>query len=106
MEEIMAFVRIGKFTAKRDLIDEICRTYEREAIPNIRAAKGNISAVLLQQTDSPDSFLAITVWHNQADADAYDKSGLAIEMVNKIRHGFSGPPTLLTYRAFGVSEFS
>ncbi|EPG72586.1 antibiotic biosynthesis monooxygenase [Leptospira fainei serovar Hurstbridge str. BUT 6] len=98
----MAFVRIGKFKAKPERVVEICRTYEKEAIPMIRKAEGNISAALLQENSAPDSFLAITIWQTEEDAVAYEKSGLAEEMVNKIRPSFAAPPTLVTYNAFGI----
>jgi len=98
----MAFVRIGQFKAKPELVTELCETYERDAIPAIRAATGNVSAVLLQQHEAPDEFLAITVWRTRADAEAYDASGQAAQMVAKVRHAFAGPPTLRTYDAFGV----
>lgn len=98
----MAFVRVGEFKAKADAASELCRIYEREAIPTIRAATGNVSAVLLRQHQQPDSFLAITIWRTRADAEAYEKSGTAQEMVSKIRHAFAGAPRLTTYDAYGL----
>jgi heme-degrading monooxygenase HmoA len=88
--ERMPFVRIGKFKAKENLIPELCQTYSNEAIPAIRAAKGNISAVLLQQHESKEDFLAITIWKTKEDAEAYDKSGQAQQMIGKVKHTFSG----------------
>jgi quinol monooxygenase YgiN len=101
-EETMAYVRVGQFKARPDEADELCRIYESEAIPTIRAASGNISAVLLRQHQERDTFLAITIWRTGADAEAYDKSGLAQQMVNKIRHAFAGPPTLTTWETYGI----
>jgi heme-degrading monooxygenase HmoA len=98
----MAFVRIGQFKAKRDHIEELCRIYERDAIPAIKSAPGNVSAVLLQQHQEDDTFLAITLWKSREDAAAYEKSGAAAQMVSKVRHTFASPPTLTTYDAFGV----
>ena len=98
----MAFVRIGQFKVLPDKTDELRVIYEKEAIPAIRAASGNVSAVLLQQCEAPDTFMAITVWRTKADAETYDKSGQAATMVNKIRYAFAGPPTLNTYDAYGV----
>jgi quinol monooxygenase YgiN len=98
----MAFVRVGEFRAKKEVADEVARIYESEAIPAIRRAGGNLTALLLRQHEQPDRFLAITIWRSSADAEAYEKSGLAQEMVSKIRHGFAGPPTLTTYEAHGI----
>jgi hypothetical protein len=41
----MAFVRIGQFRALPDTTERLRAIYETEAIPAIRAANGNISAV-------------------------------------------------------------
>ena len=98
----MAFVRIGQFKAVPERADDLRSIYEGEAIPVIRAAHGNISAVLLQQHEARDSFMAITVWESAADADLYDRSGQATAMVDKIRFAFAGPPSLTTYDAYGV----
>jgi quinol monooxygenase YgiN len=98
----MAFVRIGRFKALTDKIDELCRIYERDAIPAIRTAPGNISAALLQQEGAADTFLAITVWQSRDDAELYDRSGQAQQMVGKIKHAFAGPPTLETYATYGI----
>jgi quinol monooxygenase YgiN len=98
----MAFVRIGQFQAVSEKSTELRQIYETEAIPAIRAAAGNVSAVLLQEQQAPDCFLAITVWHSKEDAESYDRSGQAARMVDKIRFAFAGPPTLKTYEAYGV----
>jgi integrase len=49
----MAFVRVGQFKAKKGSADELCRTYSAEAIPAIRAAKGNAGALLLREQEAP-----------------------------------------------------
>ena len=53
----MAFVRIGQFTALPDTTERLRAIYETEAIPAIRAATGNISAVLLQQHQERHAFM-------------------------------------------------
>jgi heme-degrading monooxygenase HmoA len=98
----MAFVRVGEFRTRENAGDEVARIYQREAIPLIRGASGNLSALLLRKHEQPDSFLAITVWRTSDDAEAYEKSGMAQEMVRKIGHTFVGPPTLTTYEGYGI----
>ncbi|MEO6610210.1 MAG: antibiotic biosynthesis monooxygenase [Aestuariivirga sp.] len=98
----MTYVRIGHFKSKSDSAAELCRIYEQEAIPEIRASEGNVSAALLRQHQEADAFLAITLWRTRASAEAYDASGAAARVVGKVRHLFDGPPTLTTYDAFGV----
>ncbi|MDX8462089.1 putative quinol monooxygenase [Mesorhizobium humile] len=98
----MAFVRVGQFKALPERVEALRSIYETEAIPAIRAAPGNISAVLLQQHQARDSFMAITIWGTAEDAERYDQSGQAAAMVDKIRFAFAGPPSLATYDAFGI----
>jgi quinol monooxygenase YgiN len=98
----MPFVRIGEFRVRAEAIEDVRDVYEIEAIPVIRSAAGNISAVLLQQHESRDAFMAITIWKTRADAEAYESSGAARAMVDKVRFGFAGPPVLTTYDAYGI----
>jgi quinol monooxygenase YgiN len=100
----MAFVRVGQFKAPSERADQLRAIYEAEAIPAIRAAAGNISAVLLQQHEERDVFMAITVWDTAEAAKRYDRSGQAAAMVDKIRFAFAGPPSLATYDAFGIPD--
>ena len=98
----MPFVRVGQFKAKTGSADDLCRAYSEEAIPAIRSAKGNVSALLLRPHDAEDDFLAITIWVTREDAELYDRSGQAQKMVDTIRHMFAVPPRLVIYDAFGV----
>lgn len=98
----MPFVRVAEFRTKEGTGDEVTRIYATEAIPAIRGQSGNLTALLLREHQQPDRFLAITIWRTSADAEAYEKSGMAQKMVSKIRHAFAGPPTLTTYDAHGT----
>jgi quinol monooxygenase YgiN len=102
----MEFVRIGQFHAKPGEAETLSGIYEREAIPAIRSAPGNVSAVLLRQHQQADLFMAITIWKTQSAAEDYDRSGMAQQMVGKIRHLFAGPPSLTTYDAYGIPKAS
>ncbi len=98
----MAFVRVGLFKAKAGSADELCRTYSAEAIPAIRAAEGNVGALLLRPHQAEDDFFAVTIWISREDAERYDQSGQAQKMVDTIRHMFAAPPKLVTYDAYGL----
>jgi heme-degrading monooxygenase HmoA len=99
--ENMPFVRLGKFKAKEEMIDDLCRIYAAEAIPTIRTARGNLGAFLFRPQQPTEDFMAMTVWRTKQDAEAYEQSGLAKAMVDKIRHTFASAPTLLTFDAYG-----
>ena len=98
----MGFMRIGNFKAQPDKVEELLRIYQNEAIPIIKKAPGNISAFILQKHDEKNQFLAFTAWKTKEDAENYDRSGQALEMVNKIKHTFDGPPNLTTYETYGI----
>jgi heme-degrading monooxygenase HmoA len=97
----MPFVRVGKFKAKDEMIEELCRIYAGEAIPAIRTARGNLGAFLFRPQQAADDFMAMTVWRTKEDAEAYEKSGQAKAMVDKIRAAFASAPTLATFDAYG-----
>ena len=78
----MTFVRIGQFNALPGTTDALRRIYETEAIPVIRQAAGNISALLLQEHQSPESFMAITIWKTQDDAMPDDSGDYTTLLVN------------------------
>ena len=61
----MTYVRIGHFKAKSEGIAELCRIYEQEAIPEIRASEGNVSAALLHQLLLRDNVLR-RMWSGRA----------------------------------------
>jgi heme-degrading monooxygenase HmoA len=100
--DYMGFMRIGTFKVQPDKVEELIRIYVNEAIPVIKAAPGNLSAFILRQHNENNSFQACTAWKTKEDAENYDKSGQAMEMVNKVRYTFAGPPALLTYEVFGL----
>jgi quinol monooxygenase YgiN len=93
---------MGYFKALPDKVDELRRTYEQTVLPAVRAASGNVGAALFQQHSALDTFMVLTAWRTTADAEAYDRSGQAQEMVGRIRHTFAGPPRLETFDAIGL----
>jgi len=100
----MAYVRAGHFTVKPGNDEDLIEIYGREAIPQIRQSPGNVSAVLLQQHSAENAFVAMTLWQTEADAQRYEASGRAAEIVAKVKHLFAAPPLLTTYDAFGIGE--
>jgi quinol monooxygenase YgiN len=98
----MGFMRVGNFRAQPDKVEELLKIYQSEALPVIKMALGNVGAFILQKYDEKNCFLVCTAWKTKEDAENYDKSGKALEMVNKIKHTFDGPPNLTTYETYGL----
>jgi heme-degrading monooxygenase HmoA len=92
------FVRLGSFDVVPGKIDELRAVYSRDCVPIVKAAPGNVDAYLLEPADGVGPIVACTIWGSEDAAIAYDASGTAKEVVNKVRHFFAGPPTLRSYR--------
>ena len=98
----MGLMRIGSFRIQPDKIEEFLKIYVGDAIPVIKSAHGNMGAFILQDNNDRNYFQACTAWKTKEDAENYDKSGVAMEMVNKVKHTFDGPPTLTTFTVYGI----
>ncbi len=92
------FVRMGSFRVVPGGVEHLRRIYLGECAPIVKAAAGNLDCCLLESNADPDQFAAWTVWSSEEHATAYEASGTAKAVVEKVRHLFAGPPTLASYR--------
>ena len=97
-------VRLTYFSASPEKVEAMRKVYTEEAIPVVRAQKGNLDCKLLEPVNKNDDFISMTVWDNQEDADAYQSTGTYKMLVDKVREFFNGDPQLRVYRAEGVVE--
>jgi heme-degrading monooxygenase HmoA len=79
-------------------------TYHDDVIPTVRKQKGNIDCRLLEPMDKSDEYISMTTWETKADADAYEKSGVYRELVNKVRKDFAKDPVLKVYISESILE--
>jgi heme-degrading monooxygenase HmoA len=92
------WVRLGTFTVKAGQAEALRATYNTRAVPRVRSFAGNLGCLLLEPATADDaSFIACTLWATRADAEAYESSGTAQEVVGLVREYFSGPPSLKAY---------
>lgn len=92
------WVRLGTFSVKPGQAEALRTTYNTKAVPKVRRFKGNLGCLLLEPATAGDaSFIACTLWASRADAEAYESSGAAQEVVALVREYFSGPPSLKAY---------
>ena len=92
------WIRLGSFTVKPGQETQLCATYNTQAVPKVRASPGNLACLLLEPATATDgSFLACTVWAARADAEAYESSGTAAQVVGLVRQYFAGAPVLKSY---------
>jgi heme-degrading monooxygenase HmoA len=92
------FVRLGSFDVVPGKRDELRATYNRDCVPIVRRAPGNLDAYLLEPADDGGQVVACTMWATEEAAVAYEASGTAKDVVAKVKHFFAGPPTLRAYR--------
>jgi heme-degrading monooxygenase HmoA len=92
------WIRLGSFTVRPGQEAQLCATYNSQAVPRVRTSPGNLACLLLEPATATDgNFLACTVWATRADAEAYDSSGTAAQVVGLVRQYFAGPPVLTSY---------
>jgi heme-degrading monooxygenase HmoA len=92
------FVRLGSFDVVAGKLDELRAIYNRDCVPVVKSAPGNVDAYLLEPADGAGQIVACTIWVTEQAAVAYEASGTAKEVVGKVRQFFAGPPTLRAYR--------
>ncbi len=92
------FVRLGSFEVVPGKLDQLRAVYNRDCVPVVKRAPGNVDVYLLEPADGTGPTVACTIWATEEAAVAYDASGTAKEVVSKVRHFFAGPPTLRSYR--------
>ncbi|HVV53278.1 MAG TPA: antibiotic biosynthesis monooxygenase family protein [Polyangia bacterium] len=95
------FIRLGSFEVAPGRLDELRATYDRDCVPLVKAAPGNLDVYLMEPAEGTGPLVACTVWRTEADAAAYEASGTAKEVVARVKPLFAGPPTLRSYRVPG-----
>ena len=88
-------VRLTHFNVSADQAGDVKKIYNQEVVPELKKQQGHVNVMLLEPIDSTE-YISMTVWQNQADADAYESSGKYKELVGKIK-GLIGKPVLKSY---------
>jgi heme-degrading monooxygenase HmoA len=89
---------LGSFEVIAGKLAELREVYYRACVPLVRAAPGSVDAYLLEPVEGDGPVVACTIWNTEQDAIAYEASGTAREVVDKVRGFFAGPPVLRSYR--------
>ena len=93
------FVRLTFVKFSPQTLEQAKRVFVQEVITAVRKQKGNINIRLLEPTELSDDFISLTEWKTQADAEAYEHSGLYKELVGHLKEYFIKEAVLKTYRA-------
>jgi heme-degrading monooxygenase HmoA len=97
-------VRLTYFNFLPGKIEELKKFYNEVAIPTVRKQKGNLDCRLLEPVDTKEEYISMTVWDNEADANAYHASGVYKQLVDQVRKFFKKEPVLKVYHYEGVLE--
>jgi heme-degrading monooxygenase HmoA len=92
------FVRVGTFEVKSGSLPALLERYESVCAPLVRSAPGSVDCFVAEPADDTSPVAVCTVWQTEADAQAYESSGAAAQVVAQVREYFAGPPQLLSYR--------
>ena len=84
------FARLAWGKVKPGTWDDYERIYHEEILPATRDVKGLSLRELLQGADDPDEGISLTLWDSREDLDAYERSGLHQDMVDRARAFYVG----------------
>ncbi len=83
------FMRFVQVKLKLERILEYIHVYEDVIIPVLEKTQGCRYAALVQNVNAPDEGISLTLWDGQRDAEAYERSGLYQELVDRSKPYFS-----------------
>lgn len=91
------FARLTFIKVLPEHTNQVRQVYNQEVIPVVRQQKGLIDIMLLEPTDKADDLISLTRWERQADAEAYEASGVYRQLVGKVKDLLAKEPVLKTY---------
>ena len=91
------FARNVSFRLKSNMLSDYTRTLENEILPLLRKQKGFKDELTLTNPGSPD-VIAISLWENKANAEAYNTNGYP-EVLKAFARLIDGTPKVQTFEA-------
>jgi hypothetical protein len=91
------FARNVSFHLKSNMLSDYSRTFENEILPLLRRQKGFKDEITLSNPGSAD-VIAISLWGNKANADAYSTNAYPKVLKNLARM-IDGTPRVQTFEA-------
>jgi len=86
---IKMYMRLVQAKFTPDSLPHIQKIYEDKIIPQLQKTQGCLCACLIHSEHDNNEGMSLTLWASQADAEAYDKSGLFLELLGKVKPHFS-----------------
>jgi hypothetical protein len=91
------FARNISVHLKSDMLSDYTRTFEKDILPLLRKQKGFRDEITLSNPSSLD-VIAISLWENRADAEAYNTNTYP-EVLKSFARMLDGTPKVQTFEA-------
>jgi heme-degrading monooxygenase HmoA len=91
------FARSVSIYLKPNMLSDYTRTFEKDVLPLLRKQKGFQDEITLSNPSSLD-VIAISLWENRADAEAYNTNTYP-EVVKTLARMIDGTPKVQTFEA-------
>ena len=91
------FARSVSIHLKPNMLSDYTRTFEKDVLPLLRKQKGFQDEITLSNPSSLDA-IAISLWENRADAEAYNTNTYP-EVVKTLARMIDGTPKVQTFEA-------
>ncbi len=83
------YMRFVQVKIKPEKLAQMRKLYEERVIPQLQTSAHCLYAGLIASSQQHDECISLTLWENQADAEAYEKSGLYQKLVEESKPFFA-----------------
>lgn len=80
------WVRIVSLKLRPDSVDAFKQDYIARVIPALRSVHGCRYVYLTERADRPNEVISVTSWTSRQDAEAYERSGLFMKLLESQQH--------------------
>jgi hypothetical protein len=91
------FARTVSIHLKSNMLSDYNRTFDKDILPLLRKQKGFRDEITMSNPSSLDA-IAISLWENRADAEAYNTSTYP-EVLKTLSRMIDGTPKVQTFEA-------
>jgi len=79
------YMRLVQVKVNPERLSEMREFYDRKVIPAIQTMNGCLFAGLMRSDDHPDEGVSMTLWDNQANAEAYGNSDVYRNLIEEVK---------------------
>jgi len=83
------YMRIVSHKLQKGKLSEFKTLYRKEIIPVLQKIEGCCYAYLMENLQSGEEILSVTIWDSRWSAEDYERSGQFDRLVEKVKHTFS-----------------